>query len=455
MIAGGVTLINWRLGCFLWLAAAILQDPIRKVTPGTPAYLTLAFLPIYLAAFYGAVKQRHGIKQFIQHFPRLFTRFQLFGFAILCSLIVAVTYTGHGVMAAGLGVMSYVGAIPSLLLGYWYLQREYKELEPLLVAFVIITSLMLVGVPLEHLGYKFSQPWLGTIASDRVWYRWFNDFDYVAMLSGFHRSPEIMGWHAMALTLISYYLVLKRPKFSWLWSFTAVWGVYAVFMSGRRKMLLMMIAFILVFFWTSSVKNRRKIMLYIAIGVAILLPALAYFVDELYLKSLDSGVAITGSKLTEKGFRGPLWLAGFVGPFGFGVGSITQGAQHVSQRLQNMPLVEGGVEKIMVELGLVGLLCTLVFAYELVRTAYRSVRQAAMRTPLDFGPQFCFAFVAANMVAFLIAFQFLGDPFIGSFIGFMFGLVLSYARLVAKVPVVESPANYTLKFRQTTAPRLR
>jgi hypothetical protein len=40
---------------------------------------------------------------------------------------------------------------------------------------------------------------------------------------------------------------------------------------------------------------------------------------------------------------------------------------------------------------------------------------------------FCFSFVIANLSAFLIAFQFLGDPFIASFVGLIYGILLSFA----------------------------
>ncbi len=44
---------NWRVGVVLWMVIAVLQDPIRKVTPGTLVYLTVAaFLPVYAAAFH-------------------------------------------------------------------------------------------------------------------------------------------------------------------------------------------------------------------------------------------------------------------------------------------------------------------------------------------------------------------------------------------------------------------
>ncbi len=440
-LVAAITLSNWRMGCFFWLAIAILQDPVRKVTPGTPAYLTMSFLPVYLAAFLGASQQSGGINAFVRQFPQLYQRFQLFAVALAASLLTAIFVTGHGIVAAGLGVISYAGGVPALLLGYWYLRRDYKELEPLLISFVLLTSLMLIGVPLEHSGVKFSLPWLGTIATDQVWYRWFNNFDYVAMISGFHRSPEIMGWHAMALSLISYYLILRRPNLTWLWSLTAVWGIYAVFMSGRRKMLLMIVAFLLVFFWSSAKQNRRRIMVYVVICALVFLPTLAFSVDSLYLKSLDTGLTVTGAKLSEKGWSGPIWLLGIVGPFGYGVGSLTQGAQHSSQAIEGIPLVEGGLEKVMVELGIFGLFCVFLFGYELSLASLRNVRSASICTPTDFGPAFCFAFVAANLVAFLIAFQFLGDPFIGSFVGFLMGLLLSHTRLLRESKVDRTRSN--------------
>src|SRR5436190_1651962 len=41
VVATIVALVNWRFALLFCLLVGALQDPIRKVTPGTPIYLTL------------------------------------------------------------------------------------------------------------------------------------------------------------------------------------------------------------------------------------------------------------------------------------------------------------------------------------------------------------------------------------------------------------------------------
>ncbi len=43
-----LTLKNWQFGCFFLIVIAALQDPVRKMTPGVPAYLALASVPIWV-----------------------------------------------------------------------------------------------------------------------------------------------------------------------------------------------------------------------------------------------------------------------------------------------------------------------------------------------------------------------------------------------------------------------
>ena len=49
---------DWRLGLLLCLATAILQDPLRKLTPDQPVYFVGFVGVVFAAAFIGALVQR-------------------------------------------------------------------------------------------------------------------------------------------------------------------------------------------------------------------------------------------------------------------------------------------------------------------------------------------------------------------------------------------------------------
>ena len=435
-IATMFAFFNWRIGVGLWMVIAILQDPIRKITPGNPVYLTVAFLPVYFATFLSLLLSKNVIKAFAQEYSPLARLFQTMIAMLLFSAVYGFTASHKSVMASMIGIGSYVGGLPAILCGYAFLKKDYRFLDWLILGFVAATSIMLIGVPLEHFGYKFSRPWLGTFAATAgETRRWFNDFDYVEMISGFYRSPEIMGWHAMVLIICSFYLFLRRPSYAVIWTALATWGCYGVFLSGRRKMLLMLFVFVGTFLTFSTLRNRKRILKALVLTSTLMVPGMLFFVNDLYRMSLSSGVDTVGGKVAGKMMTGPIWLATIVGPFGFGVGTLTQGAQHF-RGAQNftqsvyIPLVEGGMEKVMVEVGLVGLSIVMLLGVQLVIDSRRSLRLGQRFLPKEFGPGFCFSYIAANASAFLIAFQFLGDPFIGTFLGLFIGMLLSTNRII-------------------------
>ncbi len=48
---------NWRMGFLLCVIVGCLQDPIRKVIPGEPVYLTSAVLLFVAATCFGALSK--------------------------------------------------------------------------------------------------------------------------------------------------------------------------------------------------------------------------------------------------------------------------------------------------------------------------------------------------------------------------------------------------------------
>jgi hypothetical protein len=120
-----------------------------------------------------------------------------------------------------------------------------------------------------------------------------------------------------------------------------------------------------------------------------------------------------------------------VGLFGFGVGTKTQGAQHLGLEVP-APLTEGGLEKIMVEVGIAGTLAFLLFLLILARCVYLSFRRAS-RAGFDHTPLAALlAFMLANASAFVVAFQLYGDPLVVFIVGLAGGVLLSGSRLAGQ-----------------------
>ena len=67
-----VALANWRWGIAAAILMGLLQDPLRKLAPGTPEYLAMASAPIWLTAMLSAAfANQLAVRRFLDSFPRL------------------------------------------------------------------------------------------------------------------------------------------------------------------------------------------------------------------------------------------------------------------------------------------------------------------------------------------------------------------------------------------------
>jgi len=46
------TLASWRMGIYLMIIVAAVQDPMRKMVPGTPSWMALATVPVFFTALF-------------------------------------------------------------------------------------------------------------------------------------------------------------------------------------------------------------------------------------------------------------------------------------------------------------------------------------------------------------------------------------------------------------------
>lgn len=423
-----VALQNRYAGLLLCVLVAVIQDPVRKVTLGTPAYLTVAFVPVYLCMVLNLMRSTTPMTTVRAHFPELYGAAIFLVVALLASTAQTLSYGSHTLGLAFLGLFSYGGGVPAVLLGFFYIRKDTSEFDKPIVLMTLIISLMLIGVPLEHFGYKFSHPWLGTIATQGVWRRWYSSTGYVEMISGFYRSPEIMGWHAALLVILCVYLMARRPQWLPVWVALASWGFGCILLSGRRKMVIMVIVYLISFVILSRGWHRTKLLISLLIALSILLPVVLTSIDDRYVASAESSFGAASDRLSNQLVEGPLWLLENVGLFGYGVGVRTQGTQHLNVQI-NAPTHEGGFEKILVELGIVGTLSAFVFLYFFARSAWSSYRRT-QRAKLDqtLMPALM-SFIIANAAAFTVAFQIYGDPFVVFIVGFAGGVLLSGSRL--------------------------
>src|ERR1043166_2750970 len=243
-----IAFLDWRRGWYLAIACGVLQDPVRKLTPGTPVALTFSIVLVYVFIILAChVTLRSALADLAKRFPPLYAAANLF---ILFLMVAAVnglmTYGLEYWKAPALSFVIYIIPIPALLLGYAFFRRD-DDLLPFLRFYAVLTSLALIGVALEYKGVQWQA--LGLVAAKEGANLRYLPGALVTMLSGFYRAPDILAWHAATLASIGIAMSVRARVLSkaWPWMTVAAWAVLCCFLSGRRKALYMVVVFGIIF----------------------------------------------------------------------------------------------------------------------------------------------------------------------------------------------------------------
>src|SRR3954447_7526511 len=72
LLSTSFTLVDWRRGWLLAVLCGVLQDPARKLTPGTPVVMSLSIVIIYAVVIFSAqmTLQRHA-RDFTKRFSSI------------------------------------------------------------------------------------------------------------------------------------------------------------------------------------------------------------------------------------------------------------------------------------------------------------------------------------------------------------------------------------------------
>jgi hypothetical protein len=228
------TLVDWRRGWLMAILCGVLQDPARKLTPGTPVIMSISIVAIYVAVLFSgqATLQKEG-REFSRRFSSLVgTLIFFFIFLFLAAINGLFTFGLDQWKAPAMSFFLYLAPMPAVIIGYAFLQRE-EQLFSLFKFYAVVTSIAMIGTPLEYLKVPIRA--LGTVALSEN-FRYITGFN-IRMLSGFYRGPDIMGWHAALLTMIGIIMTIRirSMRSAWVWMLVSGWGFLNCLMSGRRK----------------------------------------------------------------------------------------------------------------------------------------------------------------------------------------------------------------------------
>lgn len=432
---------NAYVGFYVTLAVGLLQDPLRKMVPGEPVYLTV-LVGVFAGATYVGMVLRgtpFGFHPIHDWNPAFRTPLRLFVLWVVVQSGFTLLFTGSAVLA-GIGLLAYLAPLLTVLLGY-HLTRTERDLQGLLRFYVLLSVALVSGVYLSYLGITW--PVLRAVGVGL--YAYAPGGGVLDLLPGFFRGSELAGWHAAAAACLLLLLTASRRQAGGTLPVVVAGGMIillagAILLTGRRKFLIEILLFVVGYraltHW-QRVPSRRFVSALLAavtLGVCVYLFVLP---DEL-LRGISPYLSRTlqvqeqapdrVSNLTWNAFR---WIILRNGVLGAGAGTGSQGAQYFGGGAVLVgSAAEGGLGKVLAELGVPGLLLLGWLAFSIMRYILAILRYARGTDPvlvrIACGLT---AFLAANGVVFTIAHQIFGDLFVLLLLGWLAGALMAIPRL--------------------------
>ncbi|HEY2322001.1 MAG TPA: hypothetical protein VGJ82_03970, partial [Thermoanaerobaculia bacterium] len=276
-LAGILTMTDWRRGLPLLLLTGVLQDPVRKLTPGTPVAMTMSVILVYVALIIATQSRlQRALGEFSKRFSAIWAAFGLtFFFIVLAAMNGLITNGVSQWRVPMISLFIYLAPLPAVLIGYIYLDRE-ETLYRFVTFYSVVTSIALIGTVFEYL--RFDWRALGMVKQTGDYLRYLPGME-IRMLSGFYRAPDIMAWHAATLACVAIAMVVRagiRRSALW-WSLLASWGCFNAIISGRRKAVYFIAVFAAVFLWRSFRQLKTQHM----VGFAVAAMAIAFMVHQI------------------------------------------------------------------------------------------------------------------------------------------------------------------------------
>jgi hypothetical protein len=429
-----VAVNNYRRGFYLLIVVGALQDPVRKMIPGVPSYLVLATAPVLIAM---ALKVFHEIPSawstFSSIYPRLAFGIKVFMLSLLPGAVISATYGRGTWMVTLIGLFSYFCVVLGMLVGYRYI-RDFAEFHKIISVYCIVTAIMLIGGPLQYLDLF---PKILVIGTDIMNYRWirYTGNWYITMIAGFYRSPDVMGWHASLVAMLSIMMALMRGIAKrYFWVAMAIWGAVNLFICGRRKMVYMLPIFIAVLGWV-LLKRWKGGRLSTVLTVVLVLGLGGFMAYQFMGRSpLFEGYYLNQNadmqdRVSASGYGALVATYEEHGFFGAGLGFAYTGVHNLDVPKPRI-WQEGGLDRMLVELGIPGLVCFLFASVLLMKTMFTlTLKQMDPKSPEFIAAAGLMAIFFANGCSFILSHQIYGDPFVLSMLSILVGVLFSFGRI--------------------------
>ena len=448
----GVAFSDWRRAVLLAVMVGFAQDVVRKLTPGEPVYMVVLFAVVFGVAALGLLMRggHLALGGLMQVHPR--TRVPILLFIWIVLIQVAMTLVNFGSpMLAGIGAMAYLLPLAALSVSLYYASDD-DALRRLFLTYIAMSVIFSAGIYLNVLGYQSGI--LDSVGEGLFVYP--EEGGVLKLPSGLFRSPEIAAWHGTTAIVLVALLVIARamPGGAAFGAVLIAFLLGAVVFTGRRKMIVELLVFVPVYLALLAYfqgRAARVIGLLSMVAAVIFVTQLALVPNDSqqefrpYVSRYKTVAGEAGDRLalmTVHSMRNVYRAHGF---FGSGAGIGSQGGQHFGggSRLAGYS-AEGGLAKILSELGVPGLIVCAWMGLALITACLNSV-QRAVATGLERRAIIAtglLAFLATNMLVFATASQVFGDPFVLFNIGMMLGIILRVPRAArAPADAAALPAN--------------
>ena len=432
-------LLNWRHGLYVCIVVGFLQDPLRKVLPGQPVVLVVFVAAIFSACIVGAFirGQRLDGSQLVRWFPSLRNPMVFFAvIVVLQSFATLVRY--QNMTLAGIGLLGYLSPLAAII-AFFELNRDWSDAQRWLRFYVAATAAMAFTIFLQFLGY--SPRIFESIGLDTV----YGIGGRIAMLCGIMRSSEVAAFHAGAAACLSLTLatISRTRRGQIFYSSLVPLFLFAIVLGGRRKMLAQFAIYLLTFLFL-LVRSRRSFSratsLISSLTLVVVLIAVPLLITDHQQSNLTPYLDRSASVFEEAFDRLHSMTVGsmgivlsITGVLGTGAGTTGQGSQYFggSENIVAAP-AEGGLARVLAELGLPGLFGVIWLAVGVLRIVRFVVDEArelpASQAVLVYGLA---SFIPSHAVVFITAHQVYGDPFVLLVLGALTGFAMSSRRISA------------------------
>ena len=451
--------VNLRTATITLILVGFLQDPLRKLVPGEPVFITALICVFLVVAFLFAVLRHDPLgMQGIVAWRRSLRRpalFMLWLIGVQCLRTFLVT--GNPMLPI-IGLISYLTPVPAIVIGSRMLGTP-ERVTKILRVYMVLTVALSLSVSLGFLGFKSRL--LESVGSGLFIY---GEKGPVELQTGFMRATEVTAWHIGAGVALAIVLATrKRLRLGVLVPMVicAVWMLSTVILTGRRKILFGLVLFVIIYFLSLRflTKSRRGggvlvAAVVIAGGLLVVLPDMEMFRSSAGATYLERTTNTSGfdriGSLSGELYR----VVYFNGLFGLGAGLGAQGSQHYGAGVGVVGGdAESGPGRIASELGVLGIFGLIWLAFAFVNESRRALRVLAARDKERAAIAAGFvSFLAMNSAIFLVYHQVFGDPFVLTMIGFVAGGVLGLSRLAPASSRERTHARATLPARAWAPP---